>query len=395
MNYRYLKYIKKLNQELTIQPGLIPILISTFGFGVALGGYLPLISLWLESSQVSFKNIGLVISSTSLGIICSAFLAPRVVNKVGYLNSLLFSLAAAIVLGVLFRYATSLNGWILVRFLGGLGLGIYWVVSEAWLGKIVSDKGRTRALSLYAVSMALGFTIGPGTIWITGYAGKLPFYTIAILELISLIPLMTLKKFQPTPNIARLKTPFLLFKSAPTIAFGCLLVGFVDLTLISLLPALVTRSQTAVNELSLLLPSAIGLGNVLLQYPIASLADRYDKRKVAGVLVITSICLCSIIPFFLENIFIALILTFFGCGLIYCVYTVSLSMLSMRFKNSDLISANASFVIIFELGNLFGPALAGISIDLSLRYGLSIFLVSLGSIYLAVSIIRARSPNYH
>ena len=63
-------------------------------------------------------------------------------------------------------------------------------------------------------------------------------------------------------------------------------------------------------------------------------------------------------------------------------------MLSERFKGGRLISANASFIVLFELSNLIGPVIAGAFLDKSLNYGLSIFLILIGTTYLIIAKIR-------
>ena len=155
--------------------GLIAILMSTFGFGVAFGGYIPLISLWLETKNTSFSMIGLISSSASIGIILSAYMAPRLIKKIGYTNGAVGGIIFGSILGVIFRFTDNEIFWLLLRFFAGVGFGIHWVVTEAWLGHIVTDKGRTRAVSLYASAMAGGFSVGPLTIWITGVETILPF----------------------------------------------------------------------------------------------------------------------------------------------------------------------------------------------------------------------------
>ena len=63
-------------------------------------------------------------------------------------------------------------------------------------------------------------------------------------------------------------------------------------------------------------------------------------------------------------------------------------MLSNRVKSRDLVTANAGFVIIFELSNLFGPTVAGILVDMSLQFGFSVFVLLLGLTYAGIYWIR-------
>lgn len=109
------------------------------------------------------------------------------------------------------------------------------------------------------------------------------------------------------------------------------------------------------------------------------------NRRTANYVTILGIGFCCLIPFFLNSLILSLVLTFLGCGLVFFMYTLALSMLSQRFKGNQLISANASFIILFEISSLLGPIIAGIMLDRSLNYGLSTFLIIVGAMYLLVA----------
>ncbi len=355
---------------------------------MAFGGYIPLISLWLNTLEVSFSVIGLITGASSIGVIFSAYLGPRIVSKIGYLRGAVYGIFIASIAGVVFRYCKTEEMWTLLRIVAGLGFGLHWVISEAWLGQLVSNQNRTKAMSLYVVSMALGFSVGPIIIWSVGITTSMPFWIIGVLQIISVIPLVWLSKVQPEHGSEIRKSPFFLIRAGPTIAAGCILVGLIDLSLISLLPVLVSRVSEAASSLSYLLPVAGGLGTVVMQYPLAIISGLLGNRRTAYLVSSVGIIICCVIPFFLYSKLISLGLAFFGCGLIYFMYTISLALLSERFKGNELITANASFIILFELSSLAGPILAGIFLDISLNFGLSIFLILTGTAYLLIAKIR-------
>lgn len=355
---------------------------------MAFGGHIPLIALWLNTKDISFSTIGLISGASSVGVIVSAYMGPRVVASIGYLQGAIYGIILASIAGVIFRFCNSEMMWISFRIIAGLGFGLHWVISEAWLGQLVSDKNRTKAMSLYVISMALGFSAGPVVIWITGVSSATPFILIGVLQTVSVLPLSILRDIQPKHGKEVIKSPLFLLKAGPTIAAGCILVGLIDLSLISLMPVLVIRMPLALGSLAYLLPIAAGLGNVILQYPLALIVGRCGNRRTSYYVTTLGIGCCCLIPFFLNSLTISLTLAFIGCGLIYFMYTISLSLLSERFKGNRLISANASFIILFELSNLIGPIIAGFFLDRSLHYGLSIFLVTIGIMYLSTAKIR-------
>ena len=180
----------------------------------------------------------------------------------------------------------------------------------------------------------------------------------------------------------------MLIRFTPTIAAACMVAGAVDLALISLLPAMVARMPDAIPSLAILLVPAMGLGNVALQYPIATLADKYGLRLVSVIIASVGIMLCSLVPFFLWSFAGALALTFVGAGFIYGLYTIALAMVSKRFSKGEIVAANAGFVILFEFANLVGPTIAGAMVDYNLRYGLPVFMMSIGIIYAVISFLR-------
>ena len=377
---------------MTIAPGMIMISLSAIALGIAFGGYLPLIALWMETLEVSFQGIGIVSGTSALGIICSAYFAPRLTQKYGYVFTINIGLILAAFMTVLFRYTENYAVWLAIRFVAGLGLGLHWVLTEAWLANIVSDHGRTRVMAIYGTAISVGFAAGPGIIWLSGFATPIPFYLFAAFLLIAALPIYILRGHEPTAKFSSGGSPLFLLRRAPTVAAACIVAGGVDLALISLVPVMAARSPDAEPVLVLSFVPAMALGAMFLQYPIAIMADRYGLRKVSIIIATTGLCFCSLIPFYLDSITISIGVAFFGAGLVYGLYSIGLAMLSKRFTGGEIIAANAGFVIIFESANLMGPSIAGVLLDINARLGLPIFMISMGVLYLTISWAR-RNAN--
>lgn len=377
---------------LTIAPGLFMITLSAIALGAAFGGYLPLMALWMETLEISFQRIGIVSGTTAIGIVFSAYYAPRLARRFGNVVTINLGLLLAAIMSVAFRYTEVFGLWLAIRFIGGMGLGLHWVLTEAWLARIVSDKGRTKVMAIYASAIGIGFAVGPVIIWVFGFMTVIPFYVIAALLILAALPIYMLRNDEPQMSFSGSGSPLLLIRRAPTVAMACIVAGGVDLALISLLPVVITRTPEAVPALTLSIVPAMAIGNVVLQYPIAIIADRFGLRKVGMIIATIGIALCSLIPFFLSSMVISLTLAFLGAGLVYGLYSIGLAMLSKRFSSGEIVAANAGFVIIFELSNLVGPALAGVLLDINIKLGLPIFLVGVGLFYLVISWLR-RNAN--
>ena len=369
-------------------PGLKSIIVSSFALGIAFGGYIPLQSLWLESLGRPFNQIGLTNGIVGLGIIISAYFVPQLVRLLGITNTILIGLFLAVISASAFRITENLNLWLIIKFTKGLGLGLHWVLSEAWLIKISPPKIRPKAIAIYAVAMSLGFAGGPAIIWIFGYTTIVPFFCISAVLTIAAIPFLFIKKFEPPVALSSKSSPIKLILKFPTVVAACVVAGGIDLAMLSLLPAIVMRLPTADTIVASTLITAMALGTIALQYPIAKLVDFFKPEKISVFIVTFGVAFAALLPFFLHSFYIANGMAFMGAGLIYGLYTLGLTMLSHRVKSRDLVTANAGFVIIFEFSNLFGPPVAGILVDLNFKFGFSIFVFLLGLAFASIYWMR-------
>ena len=393
-----LQIISRIRQQLgeaTTAPGMVMISLSAVALGAAFGGYLPLISLWMETFNISFQKIGIVCGASAVGVVSSAYYAPKLATRYGYIATINVGLVVAAIMTVAFRFTDNYGLWLALRFVSGLGLGLHWVLTEAWLANIVTEKYRTRVMAIYATAISIGFAVGPIVIWLFGALSIIPFIIMGALLILAALPILRLKGHEPKDSQTRSASPLILIKKAPTVASACIVVGSVDLALISLLPAMITRTPEAAPILALIIVPAMAIGATILQYPIAIIADKHGLRKVGVMTVCAGLIFASLIPFFLGSVLITLLLGFFAAGLVYALYSIGLAMLSRRFSGAEIVAANAGFVILFELSNLMGPWVAGFLLDINMRYGLPIFTCAIGIFYVSISWIRRRTnSNY-
>ena len=379
----------------TTAPGMVMISLSAVALGAAFGGYLPLISLWMETFNISFQRIGIVCGASAVGVVSSAYFAPKLAASYGYILTINVGLVVAAIMTVAFRFTDNYGLWLALRFVSGLGLGLHWVLTEAWLANIVTEKYRTRVMAIYATAISLGFAIGPMVIWLFGALSIIPFIIMGALLILAALPILRLKGHEPKDSQTRSASPLILIKKAPTVASACIVVGSVDLALISLLPAMITRTPEAAPILALIIVPAMAIGATILQYPIAIIADKHGLRKVGVMTVCAGLIFASLIPFFLGSVLLTLLFGFLATGLVYGLYSIGLAMLSRRFSGAEIVAANAGFVILFELSNLMGPWVAGFLLDINMRYGLPIFTFAIGIFYVSISWIRRHTnSNY-
>ena len=369
-------------------PGIKSIIMSSFALGVAFGGYIPLQSLWMESLDRPFNQIGLTNGIVGLGIVISAYFVPQLVRRVGITRAILIGLFLAAISASVFRLTENLHLWLIIKFIKGLGLGLHWVLSEAWLIKISPPKIRPKAIAIYAVSMSLGFAGGPAIIWLFGHTSMLPFFCVSLVLIVTAVPFFFIKKFEPAIELDSKSSPVKLILKFPTVVAACVVAGGIDLAMLSLLPAIIMRLPTADVDIASTIVTAMAIGTIAFQYPIAKLVDYFKPEKISAFVVTFGVAFAALLPFFLHSFYLANGMAFLGAGLIYGLYTLGLTMLSNRVSSRDLVTANAGFVIIFEMSNLFGPTVAGILVDISFKFGFSSFVFLLGLVYVGIYWIR-------
>ena len=216
----------------------------------------------------------------------------------------------------------------------------------------------------------------------------LPFFCVSLVLIVTAVPFFFIRKFEPAIELDSKSSPVKLILKFPTVVAACVVAGGIDLAMLSLLPAIIMRLPTADVDIASTIVTAMAIGTIAFQYPIAKLVDYFKPEKISAFVVTFGVAFAALLPFFLHSFYLANGMAFLGAGLIYGLYTLGLTMLSNRVSSRDLVTANAGFVIIFEMSNLFGPTVAGILVDVSFKFGFSSFVFLLGLVYVGIYWIR-------
>ena len=252
---------------------------------MAFGGYIPLQSLWLESLGRPFNQIGLTNGIVGLGIIISAYFVPRFVKLLGITNLILIGLFLAIISASVFRLTENLYLWLIIKLPRAWDLA-HWMLSEAWLIKISSPKFDQ---SHCCLCCRCPWLCGGRHIWIFGHTTFLPFFCISVVLAITAVPFLFIKKYEPSIMLGSKSSPIKLILKFPTVVAACVVAGGIDLAMLSLLPAIVMRLPTADTIIASTIITAMALGTIALQYPIAKLVDFFKPEKISAYVVIIGV----------------------------------------------------------------------------------------------------------
>jgi len=354
--------------------------ITVFGF--AFGMTYPLLSLILESRGFSSDMIGINSAMMPIGILLISPVIPVLAARYGARNVAITAALATALAILSYKAFDTLSAWFLIRLVQGMTIATLFVLSEAWIVGSTSDHNRGKIVAIYASVLSASFGAGPLLISFIGIEGWTPFLIGAVVVALGAIPFLFIRETANSePEETRPSGILSFAQKAPMLLTAVGAFAIFDAATLSLFPVYGVHNgldlATAANILTALI-----LGNVLLQFPIGWLCDRFAARYVmAGCALVTALTLLLLPALIASSLKWPLLVIMGTAG--YGVYTVSLVALGNRFKGIELINGSASFAVIWGFGALLGSVSGGLSMLASASHGLP---VSLALVYLLLAV---------
>jgi MFS family permease len=344
---------------------LAPVMLTATLVGMTLSLAFPLLSLVLERHGVDTFGIGINTAAGGLGIFLVAPFLPALVRCLGVVGCFRLGLCVAALCMLLFPLRVEPWLWFGLRLVFGMAASLMFVLSEAAVNALTPDAIRGRVLGVYATLFSLGFVTGPLVLTLAGSEGWTPFLIAAALFVSGLVPVQLLRPAEDrlAPQGEGGHRLVDTWRVAPLAMGGVFVYALLEASQFALLPlyALDHRMSEAVAAglLSVWLS-----GNILFQYPLGWLADRWSRRAV-----MTACTLLALLGQMLVPAVVAVpgllwpVLVLLG-GLMGGLYTLALTLVGERFRGADLTRANTAFVMTFQLGAIAGPPYAGAAMHL-------------------------------
>jgi MFS family permease len=273
------------------------LVLAEFLQGLGASAVLPLLPLYLRHHGTSVAVVGTVMGAYFVAGVFTQYGAGHLADHTGHRGVILGGLATYAVASVCFALPVGAGGYIVLRALQGTGAGAVQVAGLALVGVVVPAAGRGRAFAVVFAAQLAGMAIGP----LAGSAAGVDnlrwlFIATAILTLSAAIPVAG-----GTPR-ARVHGEDQ--RSAP-LALTQPLVG---LLLIAVTSGLIVGVYESCWSLLMNSRGAaawqIGLSWTLFAMPFAlfspiagRLADRLDRRWLAGTAVVASSGFAVLYPF--------------------------------------------------------------------------------------------------
>ncbi|MGE0116997.1 MAG: MFS transporter [Dongiaceae bacterium] len=369
---------------------LIAVISAVFATGVAVGALVPLISLRMEREGFSSFVIGVNALMLPLAVMTAGPFVPKLAARFGTLNAIYLSTAVLSGLTLSLPFLPIMPAWFVVRFLEGVAAAVGWIITETWVNLMATESNRTRVIAVYATVLAVGFAIGPLVIRMVGIDGVLPFGVIAALLAVSALPIAWARDVAPTMPGHSTHGVLRLIAAAPVIMLAGLGGGAIESAGYALLPVYGVKLGLA-EATAVLMLTMYYAGNLVLQIPLAMLADRFDRRHMLVACFVVALVCPVLLPLTLSlSPLMWAVLVAWG-GATMAIYTMSLAVMGDSVPRAELAGANAAFVMMYELGSIGGPAVAGGAMDLAGPNGLMVVLGLIAGGYLAaIGLLRVR-----
>lgn len=343
------------------------------------GLIIPIMPEYLGTFGVAGQALGFIIAAFSLSQFIFSPLAGDLSDKHGRKNLVIIGLVIYGFSQLAFGLSTQLWMLYVARFFSGLGAAFIIPPTMAFVADITSVKDRGKGMGLLGASMSLGFMIGPA---IGGFLSKVslefPFYfgtvTALIAAVISLIALPN-----PAPVIKKESTPIKkaenlvqqLKRSAATPYFVMFIVTFVFSFGLANFQSTISlyvdhKYNYTPSQIAIIITVGGFVGVIAQTFIVNKLFKLYGEMRVILVnLVIAAIAMLGII-FVHTFVTILLVATVFFTAT--SLLRPAVNTLVSKLAGSEQGFAAGMVTAYMSLGNMIGPALAGILFDINMVY---------------------------
>ena len=348
--------------------------------------------IYLENINYSTSLIGIISASYYAGMILGALKIEAMICNIRYIRSFVVLISTSIISISVTLIYDHLALWIIARFIGGASLSGLYIVLESWFLYISSEKNKSFYLSIYMLAVSLGGLVAPFLINNSNQDFRIQFI-IAIVFLSFSIIFIAVKN-SPTPEISVKSALNIvkLFSISKVGVLGCITSGLCIGSIQSFLPLILYNINWTALQISTTL-SILYLGGAILQYPIGYLSDKFDRRYIISVLCFIGMFALTFAAIFYLNysFFPYLFSIFIIGGVIFTLYTTSVSFTCSKVKPQDMVRALQGLFFTYGVGCMIGPLITSFSLQIFGYRGIfliNILCLSILMIYVMMRIAR-------
>lgn len=329
-----------------------------------------------------------------IGFIAGTYIAGRWIAKVGHIRTFAAcaTLASSLALGLVLLVSPA--SWLVIRTIYGMCVAGLYMVIESWLNGTSKNDERGKILSIYMLISYLGIVLGQGVIYVASTEGFALFAVCSILLSVCLVPLTVSNSVQPDLPAQGKLQPMKLFRISPLAVIGCFCSGLILGAFWGFGPVFLIRLGFSAGDAAFFV-GATQLGGLLLQWPIGSLSDKFDRRAViCGTSLLAALSAIAIffmlyagttgitIPFLVASIL-------FG-GSNYALYSLCIALINDFLPPADLVKASGGLLALHAVGAVAGPLAASGVMALGDAHGFMVYNCAISLCIMGVALFQLK-----
>ncbi len=341
---------------------LYAIYISVAVGYMGVGLVAPLISLVLHEHGANSFIVGLVGTTMFSAFTLASFPMGRATDRHGAKPILVAGLSVYGFSILLFAFINQIWLFFAVRAIEGVAAAAISVATETMISQLSEPEERARRMGYYGLSVGVGWALGP----LTGaalfslrhwapFVGCFVFSGAAAILVACSVPRVHSRDHQIPGLVSGLSAKLV------TPVSGGMLYGYLMSSLVTLFPLYLNRRGVEEVQTGGIITAVI-VGTIVSQVPIARAADRFGKRPVLLASAIFLSGLFWLMTMHSAPLFFVCVGALIGASA-GSLYPVALAIIGGSVIPERLGTATALFSLAFGIGSLAGPAMSGLVMD--------------------------------
>jgi len=346
---------------------------TIFSVGIAYGLSIAIIPIFLDARGLGKTSMGWLAAIFASGICLLSLPMGRILRRFSAKGTLVACLLGYAVCVTLFPYLRSFWAVSVARFLdGAFSVGV-WVSCETVLLARAGKENKAFVTSLYAMSLAIGYVIGPiaskGIVAVASFdvafvlAGAIALVAAGIASRID--GGIGAHEDPPPEGAATTSGEEPPEKERPlawrtkTSLFATFAYGYFQSSAVLFLPLYLMKERNVAEKDTILVTAFFALGMLLFSNYAGKLGDRYGHLSVmrylaaVGFVTVASFVFLSSFPLMCLSVFVV------GATLA-SISPVSLALQGIITQKHEIARANAIYNTFYAAGMLIGPPLSGL-----------------------------------
>lgn len=368
--------------------------------GIAYGTSIAVLAVHLDAHGIPKLAMGGLAAAFALGIVALSIPAGWIVQRVGAKTTLAAALGGYAICVTSFPFLSTLLGLSVARFFdGAFSVGV-WVAAETALLSRSDRSNKGLVMSLYAISLALGYVVGPLLAsFVVRVSGTGTAFVVAGgLACLAIMVVAFALDGEPKgsaahgahgtdePNAEGVTTALepeapstasAIFWRTKTSCFATFTYGYFQASVVLFMPLYLIAAKDVPADRTILVTAFFAAGMLVMSTWAGRLGDRHGHLLVMRVL--AAIGGTMVAGFVLMPSFALMCVAVFVAGAtLASISPVSLALQGVVTPRKELGRANAFYNASYAAGMLVGPPISGL---LFTRYGGATMLFHLAGLW--------------